>query len=270
MYSIICKVLRYYSRYGVSGVLRRIKERLRSRGSLMKFSHNDLDYPFFLRAGTSDIGIYEQVFFDREYEFLVTHPPKVILDAGANIGLAAIYFANKYPEAKIIAIEPEESNFELLKENVSPYANITPIQAALWNRNEDISLIDPGLDKCGFMTQLEDTGEESRSSDILIQESRISECHQISGMTIDGIMKDFNLSSIDILKIDIEGAEKEVFENTEAWIESVNAIIIELHEHMKSGCNRSFYNGSNGFDYEWVQGENVYLSRNKYLMKSNG
>ena len=66
---------------------------------------------------------------------------------------------------------------------------------------------------------------------------------------------------IDILKIDIEGAEKEVFSDTSAWIEKVDSIIIELHERMKPGCISSFYAGSRGFNKEWRQGENIYLSR---------
>jgi hypothetical protein len=85
-------------------------------------------------------------------------------------------------------------------------------------------------------------------------------------MTVDKIMQDYNLEKVDILKIDIEGAEKEVFTDTSSWIEKVNSIIIELHERMKAGCNRSFYCGSNGFDNEWKQGENVYLSRGNYLI----
>jgi len=188
------------------------------------------------------------------------------LDVGANIGLASIYFANKYPEATIVAIEPEESNFELLKKNVESYSNITPVQAALWDKNEDISLVDPGLDKCGFMTQEKDK-KEKNTGDILSQKTNIPECHQVRGMTVDKIMKDYNFAEVDILKIDIEGAEKEVFKDTSAWIGGVNSIIVELHEHMKSGCKRSFYNGSNGFDNEWTQGENVYLSKSGYLMQ---
>ena len=86
-------------------------------------------------------------------------------------------------------------------------------------------------------------------------------CHTVMGMTIDKIMKDYSLAKIDILKVDIEGAEKEVFSETSSWIEKVDSIIIELHERMKVGCNRSFYCGSNGFENEWIQGENVYLSR---------
>ena len=91
--------------------------------------------------------------------------------------------------------------------------------------------------------------------------------HTVKAMTLGKIIADYQLSKIDILKIDIEGAEKEVFEDTSSWIGKVGALIIELHEHVKSGCNRSFYNGSNGFDNEWKQGENVYLVKGKYLTR---
>jgi hypothetical protein len=80
-------------------------------------------------------------------------------------------------------------------------------------------------------------------------------------------MNDYNLTSIDILKIDIEGAEKEVFEDSSLWIDKVDSLIVELHERMKPGCNRTFYCGSNGFVDEWKNGENVYLSRGNYLLK---
>ena len=78
---------------------------------------------------------------------------------------------------------------------------------------------------------------------------------------------DIILDHVDFLKIDIEGAEREVFSDTSSWIEKVDSIIIELHEHLKAGCNRSFFCGSNGFDNEWLQGENVYLSRNNSITR---
>ncbi len=196
-------------------------------------------------------------FFDNDYDFLVETKPKTIIDAGANIGLASIYFANKYPDAHIIAIEPEYSNFDLLKSNVAPYRNIIPVQAALWHKNEEINVMDSGLGKWGFMTAMKDSSENFHSG----------ACHTVTAITLDKIMKDYNIEKIDILKIDIEGAEREVFSNTSSWIEKVNAIIIELHERMKTGCNRSFYCGTHGFDNEWKQGENVYLSRNNFLSR---
>ena len=80
-------------------------------------------------------------------------------------------------------------------------------------------------------------------------------------MTIDTIMEEHRIDFIDILKIDIEGAEREVFGDASLWIGKVDALIVELHEQMKPGCNRSFYNATNGFDEEWHQGENEYLVR---------
>ena len=61
--------------------------------------------------------------------------PRVVVDAGANIGLSTVFFANKFPQAKIVAIEPEPSNFAMLRDNVAPYPNVTPVQAALWKED---------------------------------------------------------------------------------------------------------------------------------------
>ena len=149
------------------------------------------------------------------------------------------------------------SETALLKENAAQYPNIIPVQAALWGKNGIINLIDLGFGEWGFMT------EENESPKSIAGNN----CHSVPAITIEKIMKDNALERIDILKIDIEGAEKEVFRDTSPWIESVNSIIIELHERMKAGCNRSFYCGSNGFDNEWHQGENIYLSRGNYLTR---
>jgi len=217
----------------------------------------DCRHPFKLRIPATDFYGYMQIFLNQEYDFIVNKQPEVIVDAGANIGLASIYLANKYPDAKIIAIEPEQSNFEILKQNTAPYSNIIPLHAALWHKNEEINLVDPGLGKWGFMADTKKSSEGLPSAIL----------HTVAGITVDTIIKEFNLEKIDILKIDIEGAEKEVFNDTSSWIESVGSMIVELHDRLKIGSVRSFYNGSNGFDNEWNQGENVYLSRNNFLTR---
>jgi FkbM family methyltransferase len=214
-------------------------------------------FPIYLRVQTSDVPTYEQVFIDQEYSFSVERPPKTIIDAGANIGLASVYFANQWPEATIIAVEPEKSNFELLQKNVAPYANIHPVNAALWSKTSDIHLIDTGLGNWSFMTEEVDC-QTKLQGEVL---------HTIQAITVERLMLDFQLEKIDIFKIDIEGAEKEVFRDTSCWIEKVDAIIIELHEKMQPGAVRSFYNGTAGFDHEWNQGENVFLSRKGGLIK---
>ena len=242
---------------GFTGLFYAIKGKIMNSQVRLSMDRKDVKFPFSLRVPSSDIPTYKQVFINQDYDFLVETPPKVIVDAGANIGLASVYFANKYPGAMIIAIEPENDNFELLKRNVEPYRNVIPIHSALWNKNETIKLVDPGIGSWGFMT------EEAN-----ISETKLGKfSHTVKAMTLGKIIADYQLNKIDILKIDIEGAEKEVFEDTSSWIGKVEALIIELHEDMKSGCNRSFYNGSNGFDDEWKQGENVYLAKGKYLTR---
>lgn len=251
------KIRLYLEVFGFNNLLAAVWARVTGVMAVLELKRDGIRYPFWLRTPSSDVSTYKQIFFNREYDFQVENSPSVIVDAGANIGLAAVYFANKFPTAKIVAIEPEASNFEVLLRNVASYPNIFPLQAALWGKSEKINLVDPGLGKWGFMT------ESIKSSPSELGDV----CHAVEGITVDEVMEKFKIPRISILKIDIEGAEKEVFDNASAWIERVDSLIVELHDRMKPGCSRSFYQGTSGFDGEWTQGENVYLTRGSYLRR---
>jgi len=203
--------------------------------------------PIFLRVPSTDAAAYEQIFLQGEYDFEVARPPAVIVDAGANIGLASIYFAIRYPSALILAIECEKSNFEILKLNVKQYGNVIPIQAALWKSDGELRIVDPGLGKWGFMTA------EKSVDDELAPKTR--------ALTLKSIMRDHEISHIDILKVDIEGAELEVFGESLGWIDSIDTIIAELHDRLKPGCERVFANATADFAERWSQGENIFVSR---------
>lgn len=249
--------LNYYKRVvGLPGMFQVLRSKLTHSAEMVKIVRDDCKAPIWLRFPASDIPTYEQVFMTYEYDFKVDSPPAVILDAGANIGLASVLFANKYPSAKIIAIEPEQNNFELLQKNVAPYENITPMRGALWHRNTEIDILNPGRGDWGFVTK-EDSKPNSDNA---------STGQKVRAMTVDKIIEEFGLTRINILKIDIEGAEREVFSDTTAWIDSVDSVIVELHEYASPGCSRSFYTGTPNFEHEWHQGENVYLSKGKGLI----
>lgn len=213
----------------------------------------------FLRLKTTDIEICGQILTDREYHFEAKKQPKVIIDAGANIGMASVFFANAFPGATIIAIEPEATNFALLKKNVAAYSKVIPVQAALWNDNTLINLTHPASnpewDKWAFRTQRGEVG------------SKTEVFHQTQGMTVDKIMRDYCIDFIDILKVDIEGAEKEVFADASNWIDKVGVVIIELHENWDMGCNRNFFKATNSFPISWKQGEYVFVAREGLLTK---
>jgi len=212
-------------------------------------------HPLRLRLRTSDVSTFQQVFLDEEYALELSRQPNHIIDAGANIGLTSVYFAERYPEARIFSIEPEGSNYKLLESNVEPFPNVRPMKAALWKEDTLIDLVDPGLGHWAFQTQ----GSGSRAQG--------NPLGSVPGVTVESLMNEHGIQQLDILKMDIEGSEKEVFETSERWIDRVGVLIVELHDRFRPGCSRSFYAATEGFDNEWVQGGSVVLARRGFVLK---
>jgi FkbM family methyltransferase len=236
------------------GLSMAIREIFALRPKEVVASYGAVKYPIHLRLKTSDMLTFVHVFLRGEYDVEIAKTPTIIVDAGANIGLTSIFYANKYPDAKIFSLEPECSNFALLKKNVAPYGNILAINKALWGDNTTLEILDPGLDKWGFQTR--------RRPD-----EKAAGKEAVESITIDRLMHDYQLGHIDILKIDIEGAEKEVCESAGPWIDKVGMMAMELHDRHKTGCSRSFYNATNGFDAEIHRGENVFVLKRSYMTK---
>lgn len=239
----------YLRLLGIRGLVSAAMAKLRRRPVMCRVRRPGLKHEFFVRIPSSDVLTYRQVFAWKEYAFDVRHPPRVIIDAGANVGFTSIFFANQYPEARIIAIEPEPCNYAMLVRNVTPYPNVTPVQGALWRANIDIDLYDPGVGHWGYVTRQD--GEDTLGT----------WCQKVQGFTIDRIMRDFALAHIDVLKLDIEGAERDVLADPSAWIDCVDAIIIELHDYIRAGCERVFANATAAFDERWHQGELEFAAR---------
>jgi len=226
--------------------------------NMLKITQDGYKFPFYIRNDSSDVFVYRSLITNVDYNFLTSQEPEVIIDAGAHIGLAAIHFAKKFPNAKIISIEPEEQNFILLKHNTKNYPNIITLQAALWDKVGEIELIDTGFDSWSFMTT--DNSKHDKLKVPVIQKK-----HNVKSITIDKLLTDYNLSLIDILKIDIEGAEKEVFQNHSPWVNNVRSIIAELHGRIKPGCGKAFRKIAKKFDEVAISGEDFYLSKNGYI-----
>ncbi|MBU2472872.1 MAG: FkbM family methyltransferase [Patescibacteria group bacterium] len=193
--------------------------------------------PLIIRKNTSDIEVFKQIFVSREYDFPVNIEPKVIVDAGANAGYSTLYFHNRFPKAKVIAIEPEENNFSILKLNTSRYKQIELVKAGLWYKKTNLKIVDAGLGEWGFKTE---------------------EGGDIPTITIDELVNRYN--EIDILKMDIEGAEKEFFSHNCDWLNRVNILIIELHDKWREGCSKTFYSAIEKYNFKISQkGENIIL-----------
>jgi len=180
----------------------------------------------WLRPGTSDMGVFSEVLAARDYEFACWDiEPRLIVDAGANIGMATLYFAHLNPQARIIAIEPEESNIELLRRNTAGLERVSVKAAALWPYKTRLHFNDSDAEKWAFSVK-----EASPRSD------------GVAAVTIPEILAETGAERIDLLKIDIEGAEKELFsDGWEEWLPRIGRIVIELHDRLVPGCSTAFY-----------------------------
>lgn len=200
-----------------------------------------------LRTLTSDVECFTKVFIASEYAVPFSLKPKFIVDAGANVGFASLFFRAEYPEARIVAIEPEASNFELLAENCGGVKGIALHKAALWPERRELKICDKFSQKWSFSVT---EGEVGDAPGTLVQ-----------SVTVPEIMAEAKVDRIDLLKLDIETAEKDLFSrNTDAWLDRVGLIIIELHDRMRDGCSRQFYEAIRKYPYhQEVRGENVFV-----------
>lgn len=189
--------------------------RLRARG----FPH-----AFEGRWGTSDVEVFKQVIVQEHYEPLVRlHPAsgtvRWILDGGANVGYSTVWLLTRFPNARVVAVEPDPSNFQRLKAAVAPYADrAILVQGAIWPV--------PG-------TLHFDTRPRPPRQEWAIRVQAAAPAHPaaaIEAWPIPRLASTFALAPFDIVKLDVEGAETAIFGSGDrSWISSCSLLAVELH-----------------------------------------
>lgn len=206
--------------------------------------------PILLRGKTSDRLTFQKIFVDGEYAFDLGLTPRVILDGGANVGYSSVFFAQRFPQALIIAVEPEADNFRLLTYNTAGYENIRPVQKALWPRRTNLVIENPSGEPYAFR----------------VRESTHTEKGAIPTATIEDLLHDAGVKWLDLLKLDVEGAEKELFEDpaVDRWLGRTCAVILEPHDWFKPGCTRAVEQAIAHQPFRRTQmGENLLFVREK-------
>jgi FkbM family methyltransferase len=175
----------------------------------------------------------------------------LIVDLGANIGLSPLYFAMTWPEAKVVGLEPDPGNFALFRENVAGVANVEAVQAGAASRPTTLNIVDPSAGKNAFRTAVGEGGKvtvEGRTVGAIVEEYRAKGCLPFA------------------IKIDIEGAEAELFSGDHDWVDEFPLIMIELHDWLfpGEGTSRPFLRAIAEKDRDFVYlDENVFSIRNR-------
>jgi len=205
----------------------------------------DFPAPIWLRGGTVDVRVFTQVLATKEYDISDTAQGKelrrrydsliasgvqpLIIDCGANIGLTSVWYARQFPETKIIAVEPDQSNLEIASKNLAAYPNVRLVHGGVWDTPSLLSIVNPDAEPWAFQV------EEGKGS--------------IPAFTIDQLSEG---KPILIVKVDIEGAEKELFRSNTDWMDRTDLIAIELHDWLfpNTGTSQSFMKAIAGHPHE--------------------
>lgn len=165
-----------------------------------------------------DLNVIEYVFYDKyhlpptEYK-LSTNP--LILDLGSNIGATIIDFKSIYPNSKIIGYEMDNDNFNLSLKNCEGLQNVTIFNTPVWHCIENVSYNKNEFTDAFFINESADTTNKIK----------------IKSTTLKKIITDNGISVIDYLKMDIEGVELKIFEDSDlSWLDIVLSLNIEFHK----------------------------------------
>lgn len=187
---------------------------------IKSFYENNILITVVLRKNSSDNLVFQQIF--KDYEYLpVLKLNKIIapsiIDGGANIGLTTCYLKAYYPNSKFLCVEPDLFNSDVLKLNLSlNRVNSIIIKGGLWGENKNLELNKSFRDGKNWSYSVEENLKGN-----------------IKGYTLSYLAKKYFKNSIDIIKLDIEGAERYVFDesiNLKSVLINTKVIVVEIHD----------------------------------------
>jgi FkbM family methyltransferase len=182
-----------------------------------------------LREVGSDILTFHEVIKDQVYKDILVKLKRceTVIDLGANIGLASLYFASRYPSSRLLAVEPNPPTHKVLATNLRELieaGRCRTLQAAVWGSERQL-VADPSKahDHYSAFATREATGNENGDE-------------TMQGFPITRIIHDSGFDHVDLLKVDIEGAEVELFKGDLDWLRRIGVIAVEFHHDSRQVC----------------------------------
>lgn len=182
-------------------------------------------------------------------------PPKPdncekVIDLGGNIGLATIYLAQRLPKMRVFIVEPFADNVRMIERNLAGLINegrCTVEQGAMWRADEELEVLPPPIP--GSFGAIRVAAASSGNSD------------RVAGMTMDTLIDRSGFDRVDLIKIDVEGAESGIFVNGSDWVERVRSIAIEFHGDAREVCEFDRVMKERGMATRELEEKGVYAHR---------
>jgi len=214
-----------------------------ARSRTIQFRLKNAKCPIFMRTHTSDREVLAQVFIEEEYAPLALSRPQMIFDLGANVGYSSIYFLSTYPTARVLAVEPDPGNHAMCCRNLGPFGERASVLAgAAWPERTKLM-----LHRGSFRDGREWTTQVKRPD---VTEGPVPG-GEVDAYDIPTLLDQCGAAEIDLLKIDIERSELELFSrNTSAWLPKVRNLCIELHG---PDCEEVFFRSLSGYSYDLLR-----------------
>jgi len=188
----------------------------------------------------SELIAFEEIFCDGEYSWAVRQPPRVIIDGGANIGASVLWFRAQYPSARIIALEPDPRTFIKLAHTLSGVANIELVPWALAAEDGTVTVVQ--RDRSWGSHVVAGAGPGPR----------------VRGITLGELMREKGLDAVDLLKLDIEGAEWGVLP---AATQLARDVLVELHGDDRVARLEELNDAELGATVTWLSDRVAHLAR---------
>jgi len=212
------------------GLQMRRLEYAAQRGTIVQLRVPGLREPVHGRARSSDAFVFRQHFLHAELDAGLPMAADVLVDAGANVGYAALFLARRFPAARVICVEVDSGNLALLARNVAGYPNIDVVPGGIWSHTTRLAIENPEGEAFAFRVTERPDGP-------------------IGAHGVDDLMRERGLARIDVLKLDVEGAEVEVFSSALKWIDRVDTILVEAHESLRPGCTAMIESVARAHDF---------------------
>ncbi|WP_210518688.1 FkbM family methyltransferase [Hymenobacter terricola] len=200
-----------------------------------------------LRTYAGDLSILYEIFWQRAYDLpqLQNGTFRTVVDVGANVGLAALYFLERFPVSRLICVEPEPANFRLLQTNLRGTSAVA-LQAALAATDGTVRI---------------DSSPQAYNAKISAETGTT----EVAAISMPTLLQSQRLFWVDLLKIDIEDYEQQVFTGPSDWLAQVGVLLIEIHSTASQLAVREAVQAQ-GFSWEQAAGRHpetgLFVARN--------